>query len=129
MFRRQAEKLAPRVTHPSLIPLLNRAVNGTDARSSLESVLAYIGNRPLRSWTDTDAERFAAQARYLGDLWCTESGQTTFLLPPETQQRAEALAERLEAILSESGAPPAALQAAVRLLLERVKNNQEERVV
>ncbi|MDW8227244.1 MAG: hypothetical protein RMJ60_05545, partial [Anaerolineales bacterium] len=122
-FRRQAAELARRVTNPNLLPLLKRASEAADSRAALESVLAFIASRPLRTWTDTDAERFEAQAAYLGDLWRAEQGepdlQTT--LSPEMRARALALAERLESSLRASGEPPEALRAALQLLLERLK--------
>lgn len=123
-FCQQAEDLARRVTHPQLSPLLRRVADSTDSRAALESVLAYIANRPLRTWTDADVERFEAQAYYLGDLWREENG-VSIDLPPDTQIRVRALADRLEATLLSSGEPMEAMEAALRLLLLRVKKANE----
>ncbi|MEZ0396313.1 MAG: hypothetical protein ABWK53_07810 [Anaerolineales bacterium] len=122
-FRQQSIELARRVTNPTLLPLLKRAVEAADSRAALESVLAFIASRPPRTWTDTDAERFEAQAAYLGDLWRAEraEGDLRAALSPEMRARALALAERLEDSLRQSGEPPEALRAALQLLLERLK--------
>jgi methylphosphotriester-DNA--protein-cysteine methyltransferase len=104
-----------------LLPLIKRAAESADRRAALESVLAYIANRPLRTWTDADAERFEAQARYLGEVWREESGQATAFLQPEIQQRAQRLAEQLENTLRSSGESLETLEAALRLALERIK--------
>lgn len=122
-FCQQSVELARRVTNPNLLPLLKRAVEAADSHTALESVLAFIASRPPRTWTDTDAERFEAQAAYLGDLWRAERGEMNFhaALSPEIRARALALAERLEDSLRQSGEPPEALRAALQLLLERLK--------
>ncbi len=122
-FRAEAQRLVVRVSHPQLLPLLKRAAESADSRSALESVLAFIASRPPRTWTDSDAERFEAQAHYLGDLWRAERGDVTFSsrLSPEMQARALALADRLETSLHESGEPTETLRAALQLLLERLK--------
>lgn len=122
-FRQQSVDLARRVTNPNLLPLLKRAVEADDSRAALESVLAFIASRPPRTWTDTDAERFEAQAAYLGDLWRAERGETGLptALSPEQRARALALAERLENSLRESEETPETLRAALQFLLERLK--------
>lgn len=122
-FCQQSAELAPRITQPQLAPLLKRTAEAADTRAALESVLAFIANRPPRTWTDTDAERFEAQAAYLGNLWRAERGESDPLLAldPETEVRARTLAERLETDLRRSGESPQALRAALKLLLERIK--------
>ena len=118
-FRRQAEHLAPRVTHPTLLPLLKRAAEATDSRAALESVLALIANRPVRMWTDADAERFAAQAQYMGDLWQEYAGDhvVTPELSPSAQQRAEKLVAELEGFLRHLNEDPRVVNLALRWLL------------
>jgi hypothetical protein len=127
MFRQQAERLAPRVMHPTLLPLLKRAVEAVDAPSALESVLAFLANRPLRTWTDADAERFEAQARYVGELWQQQTGEPaeTLNLPRESRQRAESLADELERSLKQLQEQPEVLRAALQLLLQRLQTQDQ----
>ena len=120
MFRQQAEKLAPRVTHPTLIPLLKRAVESADPASALESVLALLANRPVRAWTDADAERFAAQAQHVGRLFREESDDADGL-PAELQTRSRQVAKQINAYLSGLNEDPQVLRSALRELLRELK--------
>lgn len=122
-FRRQAEILVHRVTYPQLVPLLKRAAEATDSLIALESVLAYIANRPIRTWSDSDTERFEAQAKYLGDLWRQESGLPVHL-SLDRQERAKQLADQIETLLSQSGENREVLEYTLRLLLERLKTQK-----
>lgn len=122
-FRQQAQKFAARVTHPQLIPLVKRAAETPDARTALESMLAQVANRPPRTWTDVDSERFAVRAKYLAELWRSEIGEIDLqhMLDPETKARAYALADDLQNSLLQRGESPQTLRAALQLLLERLK--------
>jgi hypothetical protein len=92
----------------------------------LESVLAYIANRPLRGWTDADTDRFASQVEYFGKLFNAE--RTT--LPLENLDSAnraisEEIAARLRAPLLEQYAEaPLATLAALRTLLKELETRQ-----
>jgi len=121
-FRQRSVELARRVTHPNLLPLLKRAAEAADSHTALESVLALIANRPLRTWTDADAERFEAQAAYLGDLWHKETGGSAISsLPPELQARTQEVADILQAYLQNVETDKKILEAALRSLLDRLK--------
>lgn len=123
IFRAEAQHLVARVSHPKLLPLLKRAAEAADSRSALESVLAFIADRPLRAWSDADVEQFEARARHLAEAWRAERDEWAFpALSPELQTRAEALANRLEAVLRHSDEPPEMLRAAVCILRERLKS-------
>lgn len=122
-FMELAGAMSSRVTQPQLLPLLKRAAEAADADLALESVLAYIANRPLRAWTDADADRFAAQARHLGEIFRRERGQEELegALSPETQRRSQELAAQLRAWLHErSPDDPSVVQAALRQLLSEL---------
>jgi hypothetical protein len=121
-FCQQSSNLIHRVTHPHLLPLLKRAAEAPDSRAALESVLAYIANRPLRAWTDSDAERFQAQANYLATLLREEvdlSDPST--LPDDVLKQAQKLAEDLEVSLKAGGVSPEIVKVALRLLLTKLK--------
>jgi hypothetical protein len=124
MFRQQAKQLAPRVTHPTLAPLLKRTVESADAVSALESVLALLANRPVRTWADTDVERLESQAHYVGELWQQQVRESSEApnLPRESQQRAEGLADELLRSLTQRQERPEVLHAAVLLLLRHLQN-------
>ncbi len=120
-FCQLAEQLAPRVTHPTLLPLLKRTAEATDSNSALESVLALLANRPLRSWTDADTERFAAQAQYIGDLWKEHANEQVVAppLPTAARQRAEAIADELEHFLGRFDEDVGVIDLALRLWQQR----------
>lgn len=122
VFRAEADKMAPRVSQPQIAPLVKRAAETADSRLALESVLAYIANRPLRTWTDMDAERFEAQAAYLGNLWRAELGETAITdLPPDVQARSLQVVDELLTYLKKVDQDQRVLRAALRILLERLK--------
>lgn len=121
-FRAECQKMAVRVTHPQLIPLVKRAAEAPDSRTALESVLAFVASRPPRTWTDTDAERFEAQAAYLGDLWRAEAGMAVSpSLPPELHERSQRIANEIEAYLLTLETDKKVLQTALQILLARLR--------
>jgi len=121
-FRVECQKMAVRVTHPQLIPLVKRAAEAPDSRSALESVLAFIASRPPRTWTDTDAERFEAQAAYMGDLWRVEAGiSISPSLPPELQERSQKIVNEMETYLWTLESDKRVLQSALQILLARLR--------
>lgn len=123
MFRVESQKMATRVTHPQLIPLVKRAAESLDSTSALESVLAFIASRPPRAWSDLDAERYQSQAIYLAELWRAEAGfQDVLSLPPDLQARTQQIAEQLEKHLQTLETDKRVLQAALQTLLNRLKD-------
>jgi hypothetical protein len=68
-LRRECAALEGRVAEPELIPFVDRAGAPGDDASVLESVLALVANRPPRTWTDTEEERFPPQARVFGEMF------------------------------------------------------------
>ncbi|MDT8898283.1 hypothetical protein QYE77_08385 [Thermanaerothrix sp. 4228-RoL] len=122
IFRSECQKMAVRVTHPQLVPLVKRAAEAPESRSALESVLAFIANRPPRTWTDTDAERFEARAEHLGALWRVEAGLTDdLLLPPELRERSQKIANELETYLRSLESNKLVLRAALQTLTLRLR--------
>jgi hypothetical protein len=123
IFRQQAEKLAPRVTHPALLPLLKRTVESADGASALESVLALLANRPMRTWTDADVERFEAQAQYVGRLFREErDGEMQIAsLPADLQVRSRQIAQEMNAYLAQLNEDPQVLRAALQELLRELR--------
>jgi hypothetical protein len=102
--------------------LVKRAAETTDSRLALESVLAYITNRPLRTWTDSDAERFEAQAAYLGNLWRAELGEYPIsALPPDLQARSQKVLDELLGFLKNIDQDKRVVRAAIQALFERLK--------
>jgi len=120
-FRVLARDLAARSTHPSLLPLLKRASETADAQAALESVLAYIANRPPRAWTDADSDRFAAQAQVLGELFQTERRgfAADASLSAEQRHRSRRVADDLRQQMEQQyGAEPQILKAALQMLAQ-----------
>ena len=68
-LRRECGALEGRVADARLVPFINRAAAPGDDASLTEGVLALLANRPPRSWSDGDQDRFALQARDIGQLF------------------------------------------------------------
>lgn len=127
-FCSQTQHLAARIMHPTLLPLLKRAAEASDTTTALESVVALIANRPLRTWTDADIERFRAQAQYLGRVWqeqIYDEPLVSATVPDVVQQRAEAISQELRQFLNRFDGEPEALTLALRLLLKQRANRSE----
>lgn len=126
MFLSLASDLLPRAANPALMPLFRRAVETTDTRAALESVLALIANRPLRTWADLDTDRFRDQAQYLGELIRIErNGSVPALdLSPEKRQRSQEVAADLKHYLEELEDDPQILEVALRLLTQEIRSRK-----
>jgi hypothetical protein len=126
-FLELARALSGRVTQPQLLPLLKRAAEAADADIALESVLAYVANRPLRTWTDADADRFVGQSSRLGELLRSERGQETCPPPlsPEMVRRSEEFVAQLRALLRDHlEDDPRIVQAALQMLLRDLRDGK-----
>jgi hypothetical protein len=125
MFRQQATVLRARLLHPQLTPLLQRASYSSTREvvpdeAVLESVLALVGGRPPRAWTDMERERFPEAARLYGEAFQQASllaSQEVALTPQEEEQR-NALLQRLRQVLSEDISLRVKMSALMRLIEE-----------
>lgn len=121
IFRTQAAELAARTTHPNLLPLLKRAAETPEAEAALESVLAYLANRPPRAWTDADTDRFLAQAQTLGELFQAERRgfATDANLSTEQRLRSRQVTDALRQHLEQHyGDDPQVLKTALQILAQ-----------
>ena len=126
-FRKLAGELEPQVTQPSLLPLLRRVAGATDTRAALDSALAYVADRPLRSWSDADAERFGRQAQALGKLFRAErnGGHAHASLTPIQETRSVQVADRLRGYLrAEFTDDPGIVAAALQVLLNEYRRQK-----
>lgn len=118
-----AEELAPKVFNPNLGPLLRRAAEATDPQAALESVLALVASRPLRTWSDIDTDQFAVQARFLGRLLQAErnGAAPTINLSPAELQRSQEIVDELQSLLQNQydAAEWPLLQVALQLLAQQ----------
>lgn len=118
-FRELSAELGPRINAPALIPLLKRASEGQNAQLALESALAFVANRPLRAWSDMDADRFSTQAKGLGELFQNERRNylPSSTLSQDQQRRCQAIAANVRNVLAvEIGDEPQLLRAALQML-------------
>lgn len=123
LFRQEAAQLAPRVSEPTLAPMLKRAVGAADSQSALESVLALLANRPLSKWTDADSERFQAQAQHVGKLWqqASQELRDEAHLTQDDRQRVEALVDEMERVLARYQERPEIVSIAISVLRRRLQ--------
>ena len=110
MLRERAAKLERRVTHSTLLPFVRCAAEtGTDA-TVLEKTLAQVANRPPRTWTGMDVERFGGQAEALGGLFQEAvAALNSPILAPEPTPAAVAAPPVPAFRAAADAAPPAAI--------------------
>lgn len=128
VFIDEARHLVEKVVNPNLLPLLKRASEAMDHDQALDSVLAFIANRPLHSWSDVDVDRFPSQANYYGKSFIGERegnplvyglNEGQFAL---SQEIAADLANTIEEHSDDPKVLIAALQQLIRKLSLKSKN-------
>lgn len=122
-LRKQALRLSGQVMHTTLLPFLRRAAETGDDQTVLESVLALVANRPPRTWTDTDIERFPAQAQVMGNLFRQAQEDTIqpvmTALPEDDARQRDQLVQHIRAQIN-SKTPQHVLRAALLTLLSEL---------
>jgi hypothetical protein len=134
-FRELAARANDSAVDPLLAPVIHRAAMAGDDASTLEAVLALIADRPPRSWTDGEVDRFAGHARALGDLFRrhllsdatnrTASPSIADLTAPE-RQLAQKLAKRLASAIKEDalvGGESRILTVAFELAVQQLRDS------
>lgn len=122
-FRREAAVLLPYINQPNLLPLLKRAAETEMSETALESVLAYIANRPPRNWSDKEVQRFPDQAEQLGTLFKDErSGYDPMSgLSPAQREEGQQIAAKLQQYMAgEFDTDMAVKLAALRTVLKEL---------
>lgn len=120
-------EMAIYVRHPNLIPLVKRAAEAEDPTIALDSVLALIANRPLRTWSDSDVNRFPLLAQSLGQLFLAERNGylPELILSKEERQRSELISQELYQQIQAYHENSRILQAALQKLLSRFRSENE----
>jgi hypothetical protein len=124
-FINLAHEMNNRVNNSSLAPLIKRTAEASDPSAALESAIAYIANRPLRNWSDSDVERFSGQVQLLGHLFLSERNSylPDIRLTPEEKQKADILISDLRKHLNECEENPHLIQAVLQQLLNLYKSD------
>jgi hypothetical protein len=128
-FMQMASELWPKINQPTLTPLLRRAGEASDAKTALESTLAYVVNRPARAWSDTDREQFVVRAQSFGELFRRErNGHVTIagLTPSQRIRSSRIAAELREYLKEELDADTVTVRAAIQALLEELEQSTED---
>jgi hypothetical protein len=127
-FLRHAEHMVLHTSNVALQPLLKRAAEAPDARAALESILAYIANRPMRTWTDADVDSFESQAQYLGHLFLAEQNGASpeIQLTAEQWKRSQEIVESLRTHLSKYDDDARIVEAALRILVQELHSSSTE---
>ncbi|MCE5327910.1 MAG: hypothetical protein LLG01_16000 [Planctomycetaceae bacterium] len=131
-LRELAGSMEAGLTNPVLLPFVRRIVQATADQTGVESVLAFVANRPPQMWTDSDAERFPSSARVLGDLLLETvsavrptAAHPMDALAPAHRKQAQELVHRLRSVLeSNSDVSGDAVKAALAVLLNEKKRGR-----
>jgi hypothetical protein len=124
-------KLEKVVAHPSLLPFLKRVVMDGDDQTILESALAFVADRPPRSWTDADIDRFPSLAGNIGQLFI-QAMQTTSAfdsqrleLTPDEYKQSQAILGRIKEYLKQEDGQKVSnriIRTAIMNLLKELEN-------
>jgi hypothetical protein len=134
-FRQQATDLRDRGANPHLMPLLLRAAYTSTAstetnqeETALESVLALVGGRPPRAWTDVEVERFPEAARTYGELFqqAVHLAAQEVVLTPEEMALRDELLKQVRQLFSDHLPARVRLSALLRLLQEQDERDRTE---
>lgn len=128
LFRSMAVDLIPHVTNPNLLPLLKRAAETDDNRAALESVLAYIANRPYKNWTDIDTDTFSEKVIVYAKAYrAALKGYTPEAsLSHEQRKQSRIIADTLRQQLKRAETDDSqVIRVALQMLLQEMTDNPE----
>jgi len=131
LFCTIAVDLAPHVTNSNLLPLLKRAAESEDGRTALESVLAYIANRPYKNWTDIDTDIFSEKVSiYAKAFRAAQKGYVPEAsLSHEQRIQSRAIAENLRQQLKKAKSEDTqVLRVALQMLLQEMTDEHETKL-
>lgn len=129
-LRQRAMQLQGAVSDPTLAPFLKRLAEPRDTDASVDAVLALVANRPPRSWTDDDVERFSNRAAAMGALF--QQVQESFVLrrktplTPAQQRESRELQEQLRSLLPQNASNAVLRAALLGLLTEIVPTDSQD---
>lgn len=121
-FRIISSKLVGNTNQAVMKSIYFRASDSEDGYAALESILAYIANRPPRNWTDMDTEHFQTRLHDLGEMFQKDQRQFAFeaLLTPEQRQKSARIAENIELnILENEHSDSDVIKGALNILNQR----------
>jgi len=131
-FAALATELSPKINEATLSPLLLRAGGTGDVKAALESTVAYVVNRPPRTWSDGDREQYLAKVQTYGELFrrARNSYATQATLTPSQRERSRRLVEKLRHTLQdESGSDTLTVRVALQMLLEEYRRETEDTIL
>jgi hypothetical protein len=131
-FAALATELSPKINEATLSPLLLRARGTGDVKATLESTVAYVVNRPPRTWSDGDREQYLAKVQTYGELFqrARNSYATQAMLTPSQRERSRHLVEKLRRTLQdESWSDTLMVRVALQMLLEEYRQETEDAIM
>jgi len=75
LLREYAGRMEPIVTNAVLVPFVRRAAEPADDTTLVDKVLAYVADKPPRTWSDADVTRCHSRARAIGELFSQAASQ------------------------------------------------------
>ena len=131
LFCTMAVNLAPHVTNPSLLPLIKRAAESEDGRAALESVIAYIANRPYKSWTDADTDIYTSKVPVFAKAFraAREGYVPEASLSLEQRKKSRVIVENLRQQLKKANSEdPQVLRVALQILLQEMTEEHKPKL-
>jgi hypothetical protein len=110
-----AHDLKPKPLGEALTPFVTRLTTENEFNTIIESVLALIANRPPRSWTDNEVEKFPVLAKQIGDEFLAATRKFEVLSPADEAVCKE-LIERLRKDIDNDS--PSIVRVALSRLLQ-----------
>ena len=119
-LRSDAVQIEPSVTESQLLTFIRRLVQTAPDSQGIESVLALVANRPPRSWSDTDVERFPDVAKVMG---------TSFSSAKQSMMEVESGKAQIQAFGRKDRKDAEQLLSKLRTYLKRPENRSKPEVI
>lgn len=129
-LRRDAVRIESGVTETQLLAFIRRVIQAGTGRDGVDSVVAFVANRPPMNWADTDVDRYPDTALVIGRAFrdaVANSGRSRLDvcrledLPPREKKMAEQIVSDVQEHLERNmrGKPSRAIAAAFAVLAQK----------